>query len=161
MPAHPPVTGHDGELIRQARELMVPRMSITQAAKLTGDDGGNWGHIERGYQPLAGGGRRIIMQPPAATLARMSSVVGVTPQQWKGRGRHDVADLLEAVLDERRREGEAVSAAVAGADDAFLAVLRASGLPEELKTEYARMWHQQGREKVAEIAAKMIRGSAR
>lgn len=158
MPAHPQVTGHDGELIRQARELMVPAMSITRAAKITGDDSGNWGHTERGYQPLAGGGRRIIMHPPAPILARMSSVVGVTPEQWVARGRDDVAGLLRVILDERHREGAAVSAAIAGADDAFLRVIRASGLPREQQDEYTRLWHQGGREAVSEIARRMLRG---
>ena len=94
MPADVPVTGHDGALIRSARRRMVPKMSIAKAAALTGDDAGNWGHIERGYQDLGGHrGRRLIMEPPPDTLARMSSVVGVTVAQWEARGRHDVAAL--------------------------------------------------------------------
>lgn len=137
---------------------MVPAMSIPAAAKLTGDDPGNWGHTERGYQVLAGGGRRVIVHPPAPVLARMSSVVGVTPAQWEERGREDVAGLLRAILEERRREAEAVSAAIAGADDAFLRVIRsASGLTGEQRAEYARMWHQGGREKVAAVVARLLR----
>jgi hypothetical protein len=138
---------------------MAPAMSIPRAAKITGDDPGNWGHTERGYQPLAGGGRRVIMHPPAAVLSRMSSVVGVTPEQWESRGREDVAELLRAVLEERRQEGETLSAALADADDAFLAVIRSSPhLSADQKAEFARLWNQQGREKVAEVAARMLRG---
>jgi hypothetical protein len=162
LPPDTPVSGHDGDLIRQARRSMVPKMSIRKAAALTGDDPGNWGHTERGYQDLGGDrGRRLIMQAPADLLARMSSVVGVTPAQWEARGRDDVAELLRAILRDSRREAAAVSMASAAADDAFLLVIRASpDLTAEKKQEYARLWTQGGREKVAEIAARMLRRSA-
>lgn len=161
MPADVPVTGHDGELIRRARERMIPALSIRRAAAMTGDDAGNWGHIERGYQDLGGRrGRRLIMEPPAPVLARMSSVVGVTPAQWEARGRHKVAVLLREILEDSRREAAAVSEASTAADDAFLRVIRASpDLSEEQKSEYARLWSQGGRERVAEIAARMMRRS--
>ena len=133
-------------------------MSIRKAAALTGDDVGNWGHTERGYQDMGGDkGRRLIMHPPADTLARMSSVVGVTPAEWEARGREDVAAILEGILEDSRREAEAVGAAMADADDAFLRVIRASpDLTDEKKQEYARLWSQGGRERVAEIAARML-----
>jgi hypothetical protein len=159
LPADTPVSGHDGDVIRRARRRMVPKMSIAKAAALTGDDAGNWGHTERGYQDLGGDrGRRVIMHPPPDTLARMSSVVGVTPAQWQARGREDVAALLGEILEERRREAEAVSAASSAADDAFLRVIRASpDLTREQVDEYTRMWLQGGREEVAKIAARMRR----
>ena len=161
MPADVPVTGHDGDLIRRARLRMVPKMSIRKAAALTGDDAGNWGHLERGYQDLGRArGRRVIIHPPPDTLARMSSVVGVTPAQWQARGREDVAALLGEILEDSRREAEAVSAASSAADDAFLRVIRASpDLTSEQRDEYSRLWLQGGREKVAEIAARMLRRS--
>ena len=161
MPADVPASGHDGDLIRRARLKMVPKMSIRKAAALTGDDPGNWGIIERGYQDLGGHrGRRIVMQPPPETLARMSSVVGVTPAQWEARGRGDVAALLGEILEDSRREAEAVTAAMADADDAFLRVIRASpDLTREQVEEYSRLWLQGGRKKVAEIAARMMRRS--
>ena len=40
MPPDTPATGHDGDLIRRARERMVPKMSIRKAAAITGQDGG-------------------------------------------------------------------------------------------------------------------------
>ena len=47
---------------------------------------------------------------------------------------------------------------MADADDAFLRVIRASpDLTDEKKQEYARLWSQGGRERVAEIAARMLR----
>ena len=150
MPPDTPASGHDGELIRRAREKMVPKMSIRRAAALTRDDPGNWGHVERGYQDLGGDrGRRDVTHPPAVTLARMSSVVGITPAEWEARGREDVAVILEGILEDSRREAEAVTAAVADADDAFLRVIRASpDLSEEQKAEYVRLWTQGGRERV-------------
>jgi hypothetical protein len=161
LPAHPPVQGHDGEVIRSARLAMVPAMSIPAAARLTGDDPGNWGHTERGYQPLARGRRRVIMHPPAPLLARMSSVTGVTPAQWEDRGRRDVAELLRGILEESRRQALSLSSALTEADDAFLRTVRASAdLSEAQKAEFARMWHQGGREKVAAVIARLTRGPA-
>lgn len=161
MPPDTSDSGHDGELIRRARLRMVPKMSIARAAALTGDDAGNWGHTERGYQDLGGDrGRRLILHPPPDTLARMSSVVGVTPAQWIERGRHDVAALLGEILADSRREAEAVSAASSAADDAFLRVIRASpDLTSEQREEYSRLWLQGGREEVARIVARMLRRS--
>ena len=154
-----PPDSPDGDLIRRARERMVPKMSIRKAAALTGDDPGNWGHLERGYQDLGGDrGRRLVTHPPAATLARMSSVVGVLPSEWEARGRADVAVILRAILEDGRREAEAVCTALTDADDAFLRVIGASpDLTREQKDEYSRLWSQGGREKVAEIAARMLR----
>lgn len=158
MSAEAPVPGHDGDLIRQARLRMVPSMSIPRAAALTGDAPGNWGCVERGYQDLGGDrGRRTIMHPPAQTLARMSSAVGVTPRQWEDRGRGDVAAILRVIMEDRRRQCDAVSAALADADSAFLRVIRDSPiLSAEQKSEYARLWHHGGREKVAAVAARML-----
>lgn len=137
---------------------MRPALSISQAAKLTGDDPGNWGHIERGYQALPGGRRRIIMNPPAPVLARMSAVVGVTPAQWVKRGRRDVAQRLRVILRDRRREADAVSAALARADDAFVRVIRSrAGLSEDRRVEYVQMWHQGGREKVIAVVERILR----
>jgi len=150
LPPDTAASGHDGDLIRRARQRMVPALSIRKAAALTGDDAGNWGHIERGYQDLGGDrGRRDVTHPPAPVLARMSSVTGVLPAEWEARGRHDVAALLREILEDSRREAEAVTAAVADADDAFLRVIRASpDLSEEQKAEYVRLWTQGGRERV-------------
>ena len=161
MPPDTAASGHDGDLIRRARQRMVPALSIRKAAALTGDDAGNWGHIERGYQDLGGDrGRRDVTHPPAPVLARMSSVTGVLPGEWEARGRHDVAALLREILEDVRREAGAVTAAMADADDAFLKVIRASPeLSEEQKAQYARLWSQGGRAKVAEIAARMLRRS--
>lgn len=167
MPPEPPRAGHDGELIRRARERMVPRLSIAAAAALTGDSVGNWGHIERGYQSMADGTLRSTTHPPAATLARMASVVGVTPAeltelgQRHGSGCHagEAAEILAGILDERRREAAALTAALADADEAFLRVIRLSpDLDEQQKADLVRMWRQGGRAKVAEVAAKMLRG---
>jgi hypothetical protein len=160
LPEDTSVSGHDGDLIRRARERMVPRMSIREAARLTGDSEGNWGHCERGYQLMADGARRSIAHPPAPTLARMASVVGVTPVQLEEIGRGDAAAILREILEDTRREAGAVTAAMAGADEAFLRVIRSSpDLTAEQKQEYARMWRQGARDEVAEIAARMLRRS--
>jgi hypothetical protein len=97
------------------------------------------------------------MHPPAHTLARMSSAVGVTPQQSEKRGRSDVAALLRVILEDKRRQCEAVSAALADADRAFLRVIRDSPLlSTEQKAEYVRLWQHGGRDKVAAVAARML-----
>lgn len=159
LPADTAAPGHDGDLIRRARLKMVPALSIRRAAALTRDDPGNWGHVERGYQELGGArGRRDITHPPAAVLARMSSVVGVTPAQWEERGRGDVAELLREILTDAQREVAAVRQATAAADDAFLREIRNTpDLTSEQRAEYARLWSQGGREKVAEVAERMLR----
>ena len=87
----------------------------------------------------------------------MSSAVGVTARQWEERGRCDVAALLRVILDDRRRQCEAVSAALADADHAFLRVIRDSPLlSTEQKAEYVRLWQHGGREKVAAVSARML-----
>lgn len=136
-------------------------MSIPQAAGLSGDSPGWWGHIERGYQPLGRmKGRRLMMHPEPKVLARMSYVVGVTPVQWEARGRGDVAAELHDILADARRHGLTLTAALSGAEGAFLAVIRSSpDLTEAQKAEFARLWHQQGgRQRVAEVARRMLGG---
>lgn len=52
-----------------------------------------WRHIVNGYQPV-GRGEAIQVVAPAATLARMARVVGVTAEELRGVGRDDAAEEM-------------------------------------------------------------------
>ena len=88
-PAPPPW----GALITAA--LRQAGLSAREAARRAGLSEGRWRQITSGYQVVSAG----IYAPvrgPAATLARMASVAGVTPAQLELAGRADAAAALAA-----------------------------------------------------------------
>ena len=84
----------EGRLIRRARELAIPKLSIRAAAARIGMSPEQWGYAERGYLPSRGGAGEREFRPPAPTLARMGTALGLTPEQLAAAGRADAADAL-------------------------------------------------------------------
>ena len=97
----PPPPTAEGELIRQARDLAIPRLSIRAAATRIGMSPEHWGNIERGYRYAKQDEPPRPFAAPAPTIAKMASAVGVTPDQLTDAGREDAARMLEEI---RRRE---------------------------------------------------------
>lgn len=101
----PPPTA-EGKLIRQARDLAIPRLSIRAAAARVGMSPEQWGNIERGYRYAkqnSGAPRRF--SAPATTIAKMAAAVGVTAEQMETEGqRPDAAGVLAEM---QRREAAA------------------------------------------------------
>lgn len=103
----PPPPTAEGELIRQARDLAIPKLSIRAAAARAGISPEQWGNIERSYRYTRPGDPvRPFIGAPAATIAKMARVVGVTPTQLSGAGREDAARMLEAM---QRRDAAAAA----------------------------------------------------
>lgn len=97
----PPPTA-EGELIRQARDLAIPRLSIRAAAARISMSPEQWGNIERGYRYTKLDNPPRPFTAPAATIAKMARAVGVTSDQLAGARREDAARVLDEIL---RREG--------------------------------------------------------
>lgn len=88
-PAPPPW----GALIMTA--LAREGLSVREAARRAGLSEGRWRQITAGYQ-IVSPGVYAEVHGPAATIARMAWVVGVTPEQLSEVGRDDAAELLAA-----------------------------------------------------------------
>jgi transcriptional regulator with XRE-family HTH domain len=88
-PAPPPW----GALITAA--LRQAGLSAREAARRAGLSEGRWRQITSGYQVVSAGVYAPV-RGPAATLARMASVAGVTPGQLEQAGRADAAAVLAA-----------------------------------------------------------------
>jgi Helix-turn-helix domain len=88
-PAPPPW----GALIMTA--LAREGLSVREAARRAGLSEGRWRQITAGYQ-IVSPGVYAEVHGPAATIARMASVVGVTPEQLTEAGRDDAAQMLAA-----------------------------------------------------------------
>ena len=114
-PEQPP----EGKLIAEA--LARSGISIRQAAKRAKISYGRWRQIASGYQNVSPGSFARV-RAPAATLARMASVAGVTPDQLTGAGRADAAEILRTLTAEP--------------DDEFGAML---GMPPDLSREEMRL----------------------
>jgi hypothetical protein len=82
-----------GALITSA--LHSARLSAREAARRAGISEGRWRQITGGYQVVSAGVYAPV-HGPAATLARMAAVVGVTPAQLSQVGRADAARELDA-----------------------------------------------------------------
>ena len=85
----------EAELIAAA--LKRARISGREAARRAGISDVHWRQIVSGYQTVSG--TRVPVTGPAATIARMASVVGVTPEELAEAGRNDAADALRALPD--------------------------------------------------------------
>jgi transcriptional regulator with XRE-family HTH domain len=88
-PAPPPW----GVLVTRAR--VRAKLSAREAARRAGISEGRWRQIASGYQVVSAGVYAPV-HGPAATLARMAAVVGVTPAQLRKAGRPDAARALAA-----------------------------------------------------------------
>jgi hypothetical protein len=75
------------------RALVRAKLSAREAARRAGISEGRWRQIAGGYQVVSAGVYAPV-HGPAATLAAMASVVGVTPAQLRKAGRPDAARAL-------------------------------------------------------------------
>lgn len=98
-------------LIQARREAVMPALSMREAARRASELGARmsatyWRRCESGaYLPRV----------PAAALAYMAAVAGVTPEELAGAGRADGAAALRALLRrQQRRQREEPPAAPAG-----------------------------------------------
>jgi hypothetical protein len=91
-PAPPPW----GVLIAAA--LARGGLSARQAARRAGISEGRWRQITGGYQVVSPGVYAQV-RGPAATLAKMAAVAGVTGEQLRAAGREDAAELLDQQRD--------------------------------------------------------------
>lgn len=76
--------------------MRAAQLSAREAARRAGISEGRWRQITGGYQVVSAGVYAPV-HGPAATLARMAAVVGVTPAQLRQAGRADAARALDAV----------------------------------------------------------------
>jgi hypothetical protein len=90
----------EGALIERALSVFVPKLTAREAARRAGLSEGRWRQIVSGYQS-AGRGSYHAVVAPAATLARMARVVGVTAEQLDSVGRSDAAAYLVPDVVER------------------------------------------------------------
>jgi transcriptional regulator with XRE-family HTH domain len=145
-----PAPTAEGELIRQARDLAIPRLSIRAAAARIGMSPEHWGNVERGYRYTKQDDPTRSFAAPAATIAKMASAVGVTPDQLAEVGREDAARLLEEILrakpdGSRKRELPTITAILATPGiERYRAVVdaeRDGGFPPRDEDE-ARIWDE-------------------
>jgi hypothetical protein len=87
-----------GVLITAA--LRAAGMSAREAARRAGISEGRWRQIVGGYQVVSPGVYAHV-RGPAATLARMATVAGVTPEQLTAAGRDDAATVMLRQQEDR------------------------------------------------------------
>jgi hypothetical protein len=76
-----------------AAALREAGTSAREAARRAGISEGRWRQIAGGYQVVSPGVYAHV-RGPAATLARMATVAGVTPEQLTAAGRDDAAMVM-------------------------------------------------------------------
>lgn len=101
----------EGAVIQAA--LVTDGRSIRQVAPLAGMSDARWRQIVKGHMTTAGHTSAVIA--PAATLARMAHVVGVSPDALTEAGRADAAGLLKRMGDDAQSGTSAVPLPVTGA----------------------------------------------
>jgi hypothetical protein len=92
-----------GALITAA--LRRVRMSARQAAPQAGISEGRWRQITSGYQVVSPGVYAPV-RGPAATLARMAAVAGVTAADLRAAGREDAARMLETLATDSEADAQ-------------------------------------------------------
>src|SRR5580704_5089997 len=92
-----------GTLISAA--LAREGLSARAAARRAGLSEGRWRQIAGGYQVVSPGVYAPV-RGPAATLAKMAAVAGVTPGQLREAGRADAGRELELARQQQRSHGE-------------------------------------------------------
>lgn len=90
----------EGALIQNAMKKRFKPLTARLVAPKAGIGEARWRQIVNGYTSPASGVYMEVIAP-AATLARMAHVVGVTPEQLEEAGRADAADLLRTLPDEQ------------------------------------------------------------
>jgi hypothetical protein len=114
----------EGQLIRRVRGLIIPKLSVRNAAARIGMSAEQWGYVERGYLPSRGSKPPQPFSPPAATLARMAYALEIAPKRLESEGqRPDAAEILREIL---HREVEAADAAAADRLDPPMTAERAA-----------------------------------
>jgi transcriptional regulator with XRE-family HTH domain len=132
-----------GTLIAAA--LASARLSAREAARRAGMSEGRWRQITSGYQVVSPGVYAEV-RGPAATLARMAAVAGVTPDQLRAAGRADAADVLLAQRERRPADEEMLERVRAMDSDqarellAAIAVQLGISLPEPVRDERERRY---------------------
>lgn len=91
-----------GALITAA--LASEGISAREAARRAGLSEGRWRQITGGYQVVSPGIYAEV-RGPAATVARMAAVAGVTPAQLRAAGRDDAAKMLATQRDRKQETG--------------------------------------------------------
>lgn len=86
----------EGKLIGEAQRRL--RWSNRKAATAAGISEGRWRQIVAGYQTPRKGVYIPVTDVPAATIARIAEVVGVTPAELEGARRPDAADSLRELM---------------------------------------------------------------
>jgi transcriptional regulator with XRE-family HTH domain len=81
-------------------ELRDAGMSAREAARRAGISEGRWRQICSGYQVVSPGVYAQV-RGPAATLARMATVAGLTPEQLTAAGRDDAARVMLRQQEDR------------------------------------------------------------
>jgi transcriptional regulator with XRE-family HTH domain len=94
-----------GALITAA--LARENLSAREAARRAGLSEGRWRQITGGYQVVSPGVYAPV-RGPAATLAKMAAVAGVTADQLRAAGREDAASLLDQRQDSRPAADEMI-----------------------------------------------------
>jgi transcriptional regulator with XRE-family HTH domain len=94
-----------GALITAA--LARESLSAREAARRAGLSEGRWRQITGGYQVVSPGVYAPV-RGPAATLAKMAAVAGVTADQLRAAGREDAASLLDQRQDSRPAADEMI-----------------------------------------------------
>ncbi|HXW47130.1 MAG TPA: hypothetical protein VEL03_20220 [Streptosporangiaceae bacterium] len=80
-------------------------ISAREAARRAGLSEGRWRQITGGYQVVSPGVYAHV-RGPAATVAKMAAVAGVTAAQLRAAGRDDAADALDSQRERRPVTGE-------------------------------------------------------
>jgi hypothetical protein len=80
-------------------------MSARQAAPQAGISEGRWRQITSGYQVVSPGVYAPV-RGPAATLARMAAVAGVTAADLRAAGREDAARMLETLATDSEADAQ-------------------------------------------------------
>jgi len=83
-----------------AAALRDAGMSAREAARLADISEGRWRQIAGGYQVVSPGVYAQV-RGPAATLAKMATVAGVTPEQLTAAGRDDAARVMLRQQEDR------------------------------------------------------------
>lgn len=122
-PGQPP----EGKLIADA--LARKGISIREASRRAGISYGRWRQITSGYQNVSPGSYARV-RAPAATLARMASVVGVTPAQMEDAGRADAAGILQEMQASAPSQDEGEPRY---SDPRLAAIWAIDGLPEDVR----------------------------
>src|SRR5262249_21315130 len=90
----------EARLIRARRIAQTPRLSMRRAAHLAGIAPQSWANVENGSKTL-GAGLVVSHEGSADMIARMASVVGITPDELTAAGRPDAAEILQVICQAR------------------------------------------------------------